>query len=495
MINDAAPEDNWFANFGQISFGTADLRRSVDFWEKQVGVGPWTIFEGLVMDALHQGKRIAMPFSVALTWHDGRLVELICAEGDGPSPLHDGLNRPIIGLQRLASVSENIARDAEVARKRGMELITQGEAAGQRFFHYKSDEAPGVILELLERTASFDQLIGNLQSRAAAWSPAARTAPIARAQREQSPGTMKVALLSDYGEPESFYIAEAAIPIPSAGEVRVAVTAAAVNPVDVKARRGLLHDWTPLTFPARLGGDIAGIVDAVGPGVTSLQTGDRVAGMLNPFADGGYAQFVTVRADNLARVPAGLDLFAAAALPTGALAGTALVESGVRPCVGERVLVVGAGGSAGRAAVLALLAAGAIPIAGIRSSSHAAVMDLKVEILDLEDAAAIAALAPVDAIADTVGDPLAAHLFAKVQTAGTIASIAIPSPIPPVGSTQHMCNVIARFDSERLARVMIDLVAAGYHVPIGRRFPLDQVSDAHRIMEAGGTGGKVLLVP
>lgn len=498
MTDEIAAQRGWFGNFGQISFGVADLRRSIGFWEQQVGVGPWMIYEGLVMDAVHEGQRIATPFSVALAWHEGRLIELIRAEGDGPSPLHDGLNRAIIGHQRLASITDDIERDARDAVARGMELLTEGEAGGQRFRHYRSNEAPGLILELLERTPAFDTLIAELRARAEAW---------AAPQRPQTPQTpapsfgassqamMKVVLLKGYGGPEQFVVEEAAVPEPMTGEVRVKVVAAALNPVDVKARRGLLRSWQELAFPAQLGGDVAGMVHAVGAGVTRLGVGDRVAGMLYPFADGGYAQYVIAKADALSRVPDALELTAAAALPTGALAGTALIEQGVRPRVKDRVLVLGAGGSAGRAAVLALLAAGATPIGGVRRAALEMLADLPIEVLDLDDPDAIEALAPVDAIADTVGGRLAERLFGKVRPRGTVASIAVPPPVPPAGSTQRLCNVVARFDAERLERIMVDLVAADRKVPIGARYKLDQVAKAHVTMEAGGTRGKILLLP
>lgn len=495
MTFDSAAPHGWFGNFGQISFGVTDLRRAIDFWERQAGVGPWTIYEGLVMDAVHEGQRIAMPFSIAIAWHEGRLMELIRAEGDGPSPLHDGLNRATVGLQRLASVTDQIERDAEIAAARGMKLITAGEAAGQRFFHYRSDEAPGLILELLERTPAFDRLVEELRARALAWHAPAPTAHATASPPESAPRPMKVALLQDYGGPEQFIVEDAIAPAPGEGEVRIRVAAAAINPVDIKARRGLLREWQELAFPARLGGDIAGTVDAVGPGVTTYRVGDRVAAMLNPFADGGYAQYVTVQASALARVPDALDLTAAAALPTGSLAGTALIEQGVRPKVGERVLVLGAGGSAGRAALLALLAAGATPIAGVRAAGRELVHDLGVEILELDDAIAIAAMTSVDAIADTVGGQLAESLFDKVRPTGTVASIAVPAPVPPTGSTQRLCNVVARFDAERLARIMTDAATSGRAVPIGGRYSLDQIADAHRAMEAGSTRGKILLLP
>jgi len=486
---------SWFANFGQISFGTSDLRRTLAFWERQLGIGPWTVFRGLTMDALHEGRRISMPFDVALAWHDGRLVELIQAHGDGPSPLHDGLNRPMIGLQRLASITDDIERDAQLAERRGMTRLTAGEAGGQRFIHYRSDDAPGVILELLERTPGFTRLVDLLRRRAARYRPAAGgETPAVPAPFTVAPATMKAALLTGYGEPDLFRIADVSMPAPGPREVRIRVAGAAVNPVDVKARRGLLGDWATLAFPACLGGDVSGVIDAIGEGVSRFKVGDRVIGMINPFANGAYAQFVVAHEASLAAVPAGLDLIDAAALPTGVLTGTQLVEVGIAPRVGDRVLVTGAGGSTGRAAVLAILEAGAIPIAGVRASSRNAVADLPVEaVVDLADAAQVAALGLVDAIADTVGGEVAERLFNVLKPDGIFASIAVPVPDPPEDATQRFCAVYVRFDAERLAKFMQDVIGTGRTMPVARRFPLEEVAAAHRLMEAGGVGGKIVL--
>lgn len=158
---------SWFQNFGQISFAAPEIESAITFWEEQIGVGPWVVYRGLNMNALYEGKPISTPFDVALAWHDGRLIELIQATGDGPSPLHDHLNRATLGLHRLASITDDIERDAREAKARGMELFVEGEAAGQRFLYYRSKAAPGVILELLERTPSFDAMLKELQERAA----------------------------------------------------------------------------------------------------------------------------------------------------------------------------------------------------------------------------------------------------------------------------------------------------------------------------------------
>jgi len=489
--------EHWFENFGQISYGTQDLEKAVSFWEQQLGVGPWTLFKGLTLDAVHEGAQIAVAFDVALTWHDGRLVELIHAKGNGPSPFHDALNRPIIGLQRLASVTETIEADAATAAARGMTLMTQGMAGGQRFIHYRSDAAPGVILELLERTAAFDDLCRQLRDRAEAYRPPPIRVPEQSAGPHAAPAgaTMRAALLAGYGDPDKFFLDDVPVPAPRAGEVRIRVVGAAINPVDVKLRRGLLREWMPLDFPARLGGDIAGIVDAVGVGVLAFAPGDRVAGMLNPSNAGGYGEYALAPEAVLVRVPAALDLAAAAALPTGVLTGTQLVEEAIKPRAGERVLVTGAGGSVGRAAVFALLDAKAIPVAGVRASSDAAVADLGIDVVNIADDAQLRALAPFDAIADTVGGHAVERLFGLVKANGTIASVAMPAPIPLAGSSQRVCSLIVRFDAERLAGFMHDMIYNHRTMPIARAFPLSDVAAAHRRMEAGGVGGKIILMP
>lgn len=483
----------WFSGFDQISFATDDLDRAVGFWERQMGVGPWTVFRGLTLAMRFENRRIALPSHVAVAWHDGRVVELIQVAGDGPSPFHDALNRPIVGLQRLASVTAEIERDAMAAEARGMERFAEGEAAGQRFVYFRSPEAPGVLLELLERTPMFDSLVERLKTRCGAFVPPVQPS---RSAHGETGGTATVAHLTGYGDPAQFRIEQEPIRAPGPGEVRIRVAGAAVNPVDIKARTGVLHAFVPLAFPARLGGDIAGIVEAVGEDVTQFAVGDRVVGMLNPFAEGAYASHAIAPQDALAKVPEGLDLAAAAAAPTGVLTGTQLVEQGLRPKAGERVLVTGAGGSTGRAAVMAALDVGAAVFAGLRGSSNAAVADLAVAgMIDLADETALAAAGPFDGVADTVGGEVAERMFAHVKPDGTVASIAVPPPEPPPGSTQRFCAFTVTFDRARLERFLREWAAGTRGVPISYTLPLAEVAEAHRIMECGGVGGKIVLVP
>jgi len=78
---------------------------------------------------------------------------------------------------------------------------------------------------------------------------------------------------------------------------------------------------------------------------------------------------------------------------------------------------------------------------------------------------------------------------------GVFASIAVPVPDPPEDATQRFCAVYVRFDAERLAKFMQDMIGTGRTMPVARRFPLKEVAAAHRLMEAGGVCGKIVLTP
>jgi NADPH2:quinone reductase len=486
---------SWLGPVKQISYTTDNVDRLVEFWETQVGIGPWSIFRGLTLTMEYEGRQIAMPVNVGLTVHGGVLIELMQVLGNGPSPFHDTLNRPIIGLQRLAAASDDIESDTRQAVERGMELYASGkDATGQRYVYFRSAAAPGVILELLENIPSFGTFVSGLEARTAAYRRA-----VARAGEPTKlppQGTMQAAEIHAFGGPEQFRIETVPEPVPGPGEIRVKVAGAAVNPVDVKARRGYLNDWMPLSFPARLGGDVAGTVDAVGAGVTGFQVGDRVMGMINPMANGAYAEKVVFYAAAFAKVPDGMDPIAAAALPTGVMTGVQMIEKGIVPRAGSKGLVTGAGGSTGRAAVIAALDAGAIVYAGVRGSSRDAVADLPVAgIIDLSDEAALVAAGPFDFMADTVGGAVAEGLFKHLTPNGIVCSIAVPPPNPPPGSTQRFSSLIVSFDRPRLERFARAVVAGGPGMTVAHTLPLSKVAVAHGLMEQGGVGGKIVLVP
>src|SRR4051794_13089338 len=121
---------------------------------------------------------------------------------------------------------------------------------------------------------------------------------------------MRAVTFTDYGGPEVLHVAEAEEPHAGPGQIRIAVRASGVNPIDWKARSGMLREVMPVEFPVIDGYEAAGVVDEVGEGVTGVSAGDEVFG----FAVAGAAAEYAVL-DDFARKPAGLSWEEAAALP------------------------------------------------------------------------------------------------------------------------------------------------------------------------------------
>src|SRR5579864_5808934 len=157
---------------------------------------------------------------------------------------------------------------------------------------------------------------------------------------------MKAIVVHQYGGPEVLKFEEYPDPVPGAGEVLVRVAATSVNPIDYKRRAGLTKDFYPIKkFPGLIGVDLSGTVVKLGPAVEGFSVGDQVFAM----ADNTYAELCVVKAAVLAKVPNGLDLIQAAALPLVTTTGNQLlVATGIK--MGQTVLVVGAAGSVGRSA-------------------------------------------------------------------------------------------------------------------------------------------------
>jgi NADPH2:quinone reductase len=305
---------------------------------------------------------------------------------------------------------------------------------------------------------------------------------------------MKSIRLHSYGDPDQLRYEDSPDPKPGPGELLVKVAAAGVNPVDFKLRQGVFKDWMPLTFPAVLGGDFAGTVVAVGPGVNPSRIGERTMGMVKSDGGGCYAELMIVDQAAAVPVPDGLDLLEAAALPITVLTGCQLAEEGVQIRDGERILVTGAAGGVGRAAVSAAAARGAKVVAGVRKLPVTSIAGASATLL-LSDQAALKAAGPFDAVADTVGGQSAEALFAHLKAGGRFASVVFPQPVAPAGTDRTVIPVIVKPDNARLRRFANDMVAGRAKLPAVERYPLRRAADAHRRLEAGGVDGKVVLVP
>ena len=198
---------------------------------------------------------------------------------------------------------------------------------------------------------------------------------------------MKAVRLYEYGGPEKLKFEDhVPDPVPGDNGVLIAAAAASVNPIDWKIRSGARQKDFPLTLPAILGKDVSGIVRAVGNGIRSFKVGDRVLAV----AEGTYAELVVVDGAVLTHLPDGLNLIDAAAIPLVVLTGDQLVKLAARVTHGQTVLVSGALGSVGRAAVHSARKLGAHVIAGVRARQLPQARDLDVaDTVAIDDDAAI----------------------------------------------------------------------------------------------------------
>src|ERR1700727_2025936 len=231
---------------------------------------------------------------------------------------------------------------------------------------------------------------------------------------------MKAIVVRQYGGPEVLKFEDYPDPFPGPGEVLVRVAASSVNPIDSKRRAGLTKDFYPLQFPGLIGVDIAGTVVKMGPGAEGFSVGDQVFSM----ADNTYAELCVVKAAVLAKIPEGLDLIRAAALPLVTVTGNQLSSAtGIK--AGQTVMVVGAVGNVGRSAVFTAKERGATVIAGVLKKQMDEAKTVGADqVVATDDDTAIANLPPLDAVADSVGGRTAQKLIAKVKPGGVFASVA-----------------------------------------------------------------------
>jgi NADPH:quinone reductase-like Zn-dependent oxidoreductase len=300
---------------------------------------------------------------------------------------------------------------------------------------------------------------------------------------------MKAVVVHQYGGPEVLKFEEYPDPVPGAGEVLVRVAATSVNPIDYKRRAGLTKDFYPLKFPGLIGVDIAGTVVKIGLGAEGFSVGDQVFAI----ADNTYAELCVVKAATLAKVPNGLDLIQAAALPLVTTTGNQLLSAtGIK--AGQTVLVVGAAGNVGRSAVFTAKSRGATVIAGVLKRQFGDAKTVGADqVIATDDDGAIANLSPLDAVADTVGGRTGEKLIAKLKPGGVYASV--------VGAPQNAAEyrsvkveaVFSRFDRKTL-EFMAEAVRDGKLViPISQKLPLSKAAEAQATAEKGAAG-KILLV-
>jgi NADPH:quinone reductase-like Zn-dependent oxidoreductase len=298
---------------------------------------------------------------------------------------------------------------------------------------------------------------------------------------------MKAVRFSRFGGPEVLELVDLPDPHPGPGQVRIAVRAAGVNPSDWKKRQGLMDEELPQT----MGHEAAGVVDELGEGVGDVAVGDRVFG----FSAEAAAQAELAVLSYYSPIPPSLGFPEAAALPAAVETATrALDQLGVGS--GSTLLVNGASGSVGSAAVQLAVVRGARVIGTARPANHEYLNSLGAEPVAYGEGLVqrVRALAPygVDLALDVAGSGVLPELIDLAGGAEHVVTIA-----DFAGAQEHGVR-FSRGDSGRALHALAEigeLTESGrFALPVAQTFPLADVAEAHRVSEQGLVRGKLVLV-
>ena len=313
------------------------------------------------------------------------------------------------------------------------------------------------------------------------------------------------------GGPEVLDLVERDTPVPGAGQILIRHQAIGINFIETYQRTGLY----PVKLPAIPGGEVAGVVEAVGEGVTRFKVGDRVA---TTQAGGAYAEASLVRADRAVAIPDAISTEVAAAILLKGMTTEAFIRRTYPVKSGETVLVHAAVGGVGQIMTQWLKAIGAIVIATVGSEAKAAkakALGADHVILYREQDVA----AEVKRITSGVGVPVAYDSVGKDTFEGTLGSLArrglfvsfgnASGPVPPfppgrlaAGGSLYLTRptlfdyIVTTEELDESAALVFGMVASGQiDIEIGQTFPLAEARKAHEALESRSTVGASLLIP
>lgn len=306
---------------------------------------------------------------------------------------------------------------------------------------------------------------------------------------------MRAVVVSRFGGPEVLQIAQLPDPQPGAGEVRVRVAAATVNPTDVFFRTG---GYGPSATTPRIPGmELAGTVDAVGPG-SPWRTGDQVMAIVTPFGPhgGADAEQVVVPSDSVARAPTGATLAEAATLPmNGLTARRALDLLNLRP--GQVLAVTGAAGAVGGYVIQLAKHDGLRVVADAKPEDEALVRSLGADVVVPRGegfAKAVRSAVPegVDGLVDAA--VIGVAVAPAVRDGGAIAVVRTFDGEPGRGIVVHTVRVADYLHNHDALEELARLAAEGVlTLRVAATVPADDVAEAHRRLEAGGVRGRLVL--
>lgn len=315
---------------------------------------------------------------------------------------------------------------------------------------------------------------------------------------------MKAVRIHKYGGPRVLKYEDAPRPEPKEDELLIRVHAAGVNPADWQIRSGR-RSKLKKPFSLILGGDVSGVVEAMGSSVTSFQVGDAVFGMVNTQRGGAYAEYVTAPANNISHKPRSLDHIQAAAMPVVALtAWQALFDAGDLSA-GQKVLIHAAAGGVGHIAVQLAKWKGAYVIGTASGHNENFIRKIGVDqFINYKTTQFESVVRDIDVVLESINRDIHVEAFpgetlerswGVLKKGGILVSVCAT----PSSETAAKYSVRAKYvcppkvKSPVLTNIA-KLVDAGHIKPfINTVFPLKEARKAHKLSQKGRTRGKIVL--
>lgn len=303
--------------------------------------------------------------------------------------------------------------------------------------------------------------------------------------------TQRAVLVRAYGGAAAAEIGEIAKPSAGDGQVLVRVRAAGVNGIDWKVREGLVQKAFPIPLPAVLGIELAGTVEAVGPGASRFRVGDRVMGPLGRL--GAYAEFVPVAEANLVHTPEALDDVQAAGIPVAAVAAWQSLHQAGPIAAGQRILVHGAAGGLGGYAVQFAKQAGAQVFATASAAHMGDVRSLGADhVIDYRSQRFESVAQDIDLVLDYVGGDVLDRSWQVLAPGGAVVSAAAPDIVARTPAGRRGLWFVNQADAALLARLVAQIVEGSLVSRLGDVVGFDGIPAAIERNRTGPHIGKVV---
>ena len=303
---------------------------------------------------------------------------------------------------------------------------------------------------------------------------------------------MRVSRILQFGPPNVIVSENLSKPEPGNGQVLVRVQAAGVGPWDALIREGKSGMNQPL--PLTLGSDLAGIVEAIGPGVSGFKAGDEVYGVTNDRFVGAYAEYALASANKIAPKPKHLSFIEAASVPVVAVTAWQMLFEYAHAVAGQTVLILGGAGNVGAYAVQLAKHAGihVVATAGPRDIEY--VRNLGAEtVLNYRTTKFAESVPPVDVVIDTVGGEAREHAFSRLKPDGILVTVASPEATPRRDGRKAVFFFVD-VTTARLNKIT-ELFNSGHlATQVGTVLPLEEARVAHEMLGgAPHSRGKIVL--